>query len=851
MTVSLPPWRRIPLLMIILCLVVFLHSSVVDATTLNPNRKPALYTADYGECMPNSTIQITTFDAAYYADNMTVSFTIEGETQITNDSVVVYLSVNAYGQSRFAITFNPCKSNLLTLCPVRKTVPITASYQIPLSPSDVSGIPDIALVIPDFEGTAELRIFSNSSQTQIACVRALITNGSTFNHAYVISPILAALAAAVCIFSVYLAVNGNGVKGSREFYAHAFSAYILFSCFHTIYFTGTLSVDFPSVVGAFWSNFAFAGGIIPSQTMQNALDKFTRATAPLDLVQLDTTAVTMAAKLYRKIGKRGTTAAVDDEPEFSWGVHEKDGLPVPGNYSGFAGTLAVSDVTMTNAFMTSFLWFLVLVALVTVAIAGTTFVCDGLVNLSLMRNDKWEGLRKNWWLYLKNILQRTALIAAFPMVSLSVYQFSINEPGPKAIAALVFIAFFVGLTSLITYAYYCRWKGGKLEKQEEVKVVTLQRTTKLGFLPWWSFTRSLSPAKPVEIVVSDFERPPADEKEKPAEELGTDKALSTKTTSTMTANISWWKFSMNTGEERGNIHEDKEYTTRFGWLTGRFRRRTWWFFGPWFAYEFIRALFYGGGQGHPKSQIFGLIAVEAIMMILLFATKPFQSVRLNAIMVYFMSIMKLGTLSVLAVIITKPSLSRILVTVLGIIILVIQGIVCTIVLLLTISQLYTSYLLTKPPGSKIRPRPWKKIHSKYLSHVDTRSADLPPAPPPPPPEPVVPHFEISQVRRWPKVADEIEVTGGLGVEVPTLRVPSRASWSGTASTVAEGVKPGRVVSWGGMSTVVGEPRSRVVSWDNRTLTEARSVTGEDWEVRGLRIVEEVEGEKFKDIDLEM
>jgi len=55
---------------------------------LADNRKPALYTQDFGDCLGSSLINVTRFDAAYYADNMTVLFHLEGNTNVANESVM-------------------------------------------------------------------------------------------------------------------------------------------------------------------------------------------------------------------------------------------------------------------------------------------------------------------------------------------------------------------------------------------------------------------------------------------------------------------------------------------------------------------------------------------------------------------------------------------------------------------------------------------------------------------------------------------------------------------------------------------------------------------------------------------
>ena len=55
---------------------------------LRDDRKPALYTRNFGDCLGSSTINVTRFDAAYYKDNMTVLFHLEGNTAVANESLM-------------------------------------------------------------------------------------------------------------------------------------------------------------------------------------------------------------------------------------------------------------------------------------------------------------------------------------------------------------------------------------------------------------------------------------------------------------------------------------------------------------------------------------------------------------------------------------------------------------------------------------------------------------------------------------------------------------------------------------------------------------------------------------------
>lgn len=59
-----------------------------ETVYLLDERKPALYTQNFGDCLGNSLINVTRFDAAYYKDNMTVLFHLEGNSAVANESLM-------------------------------------------------------------------------------------------------------------------------------------------------------------------------------------------------------------------------------------------------------------------------------------------------------------------------------------------------------------------------------------------------------------------------------------------------------------------------------------------------------------------------------------------------------------------------------------------------------------------------------------------------------------------------------------------------------------------------------------------------------------------------------------------
>jgi hypothetical protein len=62
---------------------------------LADDRRPSLYTQTFGDCQGDSLLDISRFDAAYYKDNMTVLFHLEGSSALANESVICESELNS------------------------------------------------------------------------------------------------------------------------------------------------------------------------------------------------------------------------------------------------------------------------------------------------------------------------------------------------------------------------------------------------------------------------------------------------------------------------------------------------------------------------------------------------------------------------------------------------------------------------------------------------------------------------------------------------------------------------------------------------------------------------------------
>lgn len=69
---------------------VFIKGTDINGVTrdLDVGRKPTLYTGDFADCKGSSLMNVTRFDAAYYRDNMTVLFHLDGTSNIRNESIM-------------------------------------------------------------------------------------------------------------------------------------------------------------------------------------------------------------------------------------------------------------------------------------------------------------------------------------------------------------------------------------------------------------------------------------------------------------------------------------------------------------------------------------------------------------------------------------------------------------------------------------------------------------------------------------------------------------------------------------------------------------------------------------------
>ncbi|KAF5000868.1 hypothetical protein FGRMN_1477 [Fusarium graminum] len=694
---------------------VFINGTGADGVfhdRLDVGRTPSLYTGDFDDCLNDGSLfNITGFDTAYYSDNLTVSFHVHGSSNIRQENVMMHLVIEVYGEERFNKTYDPCAANIKSLCPLKAGEPIDAYITTSISADDVRGIPSIALNIPDLEGFSRLRIFANSTQTEIGCFQATMSNGRTFSQQKIVGTVLGVFTVFAVFASFATAIYGVQIPHMRMHYAHSFSVLIIFETFQAIFFSGALSVNWPALLPAWWSNFAWTAGMFASDNMIEAISSFAGVSGNASQVgSAGSVPINngggLAQQIFgRSLKSRATPQLVDglhsltrrndfnpnDPYDYSWaGEPRNPGMPLPGDYSGFPGVLSVIGIPRNDAFIIGLIWLLVVLAAVALFVAFSKLLLDLCSKTKLIKSDGFDFFRSHWLGFLAAGLLRTLFIAFFVMTTLAMFQFSIKAPpGPTAIAAIVFVMF-LGFAGLTAYACSARLREGKYEVVSDT--LRFEQGKILKKVPFVTTTLESS------IGEEELARKPRLFASFPIRRI---------------------KF-VDKDPERPKVHQDEPYIKRFGWLSARYRLTRWWFFAIYLAYQFVRACFIGGGRASPVAQVYGLLIFELIALMIIIKLKPFEGSRNTTAAMWLLSISKIVNTGLSIAFLRPLNLSRVAATAIGMIILVVQCFLAAAILVLIILGMISTWMSLSRNREDL-PEKFDDLRVRYFEHMEDRA----------------------------------------------------------------------------------------------------------------------------------
>lgn len=709
--------------------------------TLDIAPRPSLFSGNFADCLKGGSLfNFSTFDVAYYADNRTIFFRLEGASNIRKESLALHLSIEAYGETRFNMTYDPCKAHMDTLCPLTSDNHISTFAVVPLTADQVAGIPQVNMGIPNYEGFARIEIFANSTQTEIGCFQAVISNGKTLSQPAAVGGTIGVFVLAAMVASFLTAAYGLSIPHMRMHYAHSFSALLVFETFQYIFFSGALSVNWPSVLPAWWSNFAWLAGMFANAKLVRAISTFTGNIVNVKQVGgAGSVPINNNGGLTQQIYGRSIHArddpqqdkpsAISDLDSYAWsGSPNVPGMPMPGTWPGFAGTLSEVAIPPAEAFTLALVWFLVMLGIVAVLIIIFKLILDILIKVKLLKTDGFNCFRSHIGGYVVASLLRTLFIGFFAMTMLAMYQFSLHGPtGATAVAAVVFLLFVAGIGGIVAYACYFRLRHGKYSTASDS--FRFESARLFSKVPFVSAIRS---SQRGEEETADQRR--------------------------LYATVPFTKvIYIDDDPNRLTVHQDEGFIKRFGWLSGRYRRTRWWYFAVYLGYQLIRACFIGGAVQSPLTQVFGLFLFELLAFLIIIKLNAFEGSRNTVAAVWLLSITKIITTGLSIAFIPEYNMNRIGATAIGLIIVVVQGFLGVAVLLLAGLGIMSTWMSLSRNREEFT-EPFGDIRIKYFEHMQKRSDDLPPVKSEEiEPEPIETGFNIRTVRRAPKIEDEDEL----------------------------------------------------------------------------------------------
>ncbi|KAK4200285.1 hypothetical protein QBC40DRAFT_145087, partial [Triangularia verruculosa] len=404
------------------------------------------------------------------------------------------------------------------------------------------------------------------------------------------------------------------------------------------------------------------------------------------------------------------------------------GLPLPGTRTGFPATLAAIGIPSADAFVFGLLWFLIAVALVVIAVVGVKILLEAFVSIKWIKEDRLAYFRSYWVGFLGHVLLRALIIGFFMLATLAIFQFTIPASvGPLAVTVIVFLFVVMGVISLTAYGVWYRTRRGTFSIVKDRAVFYRSRWLAM---PIWE-----SRLKEHNLEIRRF------------------------------LSIPCYRLRHDDhDDEYPTVHLDQPYVKRFAWLTARFRRTRWWFLAYYVPYLFVRAAFLGGAGSAPLVQVYGVLVLDIANFAVTVIMRPFEGTRNTAMGVWILSICKILSTGISIAFLPRLQVNRIITTVLGVIIIVIQGFTIIALLILIIPSALSSRLSLLRNQEEFAPRWLDLVRIRYFDKMQTKAQDrwTPPKGTvtkkkernePTLPEP---HFAVTGVRRGEMLEDDLD-----------------------------------------------------------------------------------------------
>ena len=640
----------------------------------------------------------------------------------------------------------------------------------------------------------------------------------------------------------------------RMHHAHSLSVFVVFETLQTIFFSGALSVEWPAICVAWWSNFAWSAGMIYTPAMVNAINSFVGVQGNSSQVGGAGSVVInngggLISQIYGRLLENPVSTSImkrriynaSDPFDYAWGGDPVAlGMPTPGTWYGFWAELAGINIPAASAFFVGLIWILVAIVLAGVSVLLLKAFLEILARMKWIGEDRLSYFRSHWISYLGSAVMKMVFISLFAVMTLIMFQLrnggSTATTASTAITVAAFAVFFIAVVCSVALACRARIRLGKFEMKPDRIVFHRGKLFNFipGVVPAWAST--------------------LEERELTVEPV-------------FTISISRIRH-INYDPAAPSVHLDQGYVENFGWLSARYRRTKWWFFAYYVVYLFGRATFLGAGVMNPLVQVYGLFVFEIVGFAIVVNLNPFEGKRNTALAVWMLSISKILTTGLSIAFLPEFNLDRIIATVIGVIIIVVQGLlVIGLIILIALSGISSWMSLTRN-RDQFELDTLESVRVRYFEKMETKAADkyqskkkqkgngkgkdkegdfdetL---------APTEPSFTVVSVRRTPKIEDEDEddvladlespFSGALSPDIPFRGVSTRASRTNSVSSqysVGSLPRAGRAHRSSLSSRDFSQGNTAGVDRPHSSLAQRLDGAGSGYRTPSVRFADEVE-----------
>lgn len=570
-----------------------------------------LKTTSFSDCGGNSNITVDKVDITFDAGKSNITFDIAGSSAV-EQKVVATLNITAYGNSVFSNSFDPCDEGTFVkqLCPVPAgDFSATGSQKLP---SEFAGmIPAIAFQVPDIAAQATLELNSADGGENIACIQSQVTNGKT-------ADIPAVSYAAIGMAGAALILTGASALGSALAGGSAASSGGGL---------GTVSPSFTEVFGLF-QGMAMNGMLSVNYppVYRSFAKNFAFSTGMISWPQLQSSIDDFRAKTGGNLTNDSVDALQNATLIFPDGstTTAQDGSFSKRSFAALAAMIArdiETSVNGTDADIDSKTGALVAP---TMTVAGIQAYAQ---QLSVPTSDVFMtvllvvaivvaaiilGI-----LLVKVILEGWALFGNFPP-SLAGFRKHYWGSIARAITSLIMLLYGVW----VLYCVFQFTRGDSWAAKALAGVTLALFTAVLAFFSWkiWSTARKLRNAE---------------------------------------------------GDTSG-LYEDKDIWIKYSLFYESYRKDYWWIFVPTIGYLFAKGCMLAAADGHGMIQTIGQLVIEAVMLVLLLWSRPYERKSGNIINIVIQVVRVISVICIL-VFVEEFGIAQTTQTVTGVVLIAVQS----------------------------------------------------------------------------------------------------------------------------------------------------------------------------------